>query len=303
MALRGLLTRLTSAAAPVAALGGLGAVGYGAYTSIYQVDAGHKAIMYSRLTGLGNDTVAEGYHFRIPWFQRPVIFETRTRQREFRGQRTGTKDLQTVTMDLRVLYSVDANKLQKVYREVGGSVDEPGGAAFDNMILPSVVVESLKGVVASFDADKLVTEREAVSRLIKSTLSARAKTFGIKIDDIAITQFHFSRMYEQAVERKQIAQQNAQRAQFYVLKAEQEKQQKIVEAEGEEQSARLVGAMIKDNPAYLNLEKIKAAKEIATIVAQSQNRVYLNSSSLLLDVNNALISAADLKGANAATGW
>jgi prohibitin 2 len=90
---------------------------------------------------------------------------------------------------------------------------------------------------------------------------------------------------------------------FSFLQAEQEKQQKIVDAEGEEQSARLVGAMIKDNPAYLNLEKIKAAKEIATIVAQSQNRVYLNSSSLLLDVNNALISAADLKGANKAKGW
>ena len=61
--------------------------------------------------------------------------------------------------------------------------------------------------------------------------------------------------------------------------------------------------MIKENPAYLNLEKIKAAKEIATIVSQSQNRVYLNSSSLLLDVNNALISADDLKGTPATSSW
>jgi regulator of protease activity HflC (stomatin/prohibitin superfamily) len=134
------------------------------------------------------------------------------------AQHNARTDLQTVTLDLRVLYSADKNKLPQLYREVGGSEDEPGLLSFDNMVLPSVVVESLKGVVASFDADKLVTEREAVSRLIKSTLQSRARQFGIQIDDIAITQFHFSRMYEQAVERKQIAQQNAQRAQFYVLK-------------------------------------------------------------------------------------
>jgi prohibitin 2 len=172
------------------------------------------------------------------------------------------------------------------------------------MVLPSIVVEVLKSTVAAFDADKLVTEREAVSKMIYDKLKERAMVYGIELKDVAITEFHFSPMYEAAVERKQISQQNAQRAQIMVRKAYQEKQQKIVEAQGEEQSARLVGAMIAENPAYLNLEKIKAAKEIANVIAQSTNRVYLNSESLLLDVNAAQIDASQLgKGKTNVSSW
>ena len=54
--------------------------------------------------------VVLGMH-RIPWFQRPIIYETRTRQKEFRGQRTGTKDLQTVSINLRVLYRANKETL------------------------------------------------------------------------------------------------------------------------------------------------------------------------------------------------
>lgn len=239
---------------------------------------------------------AEGYKFKIPWLQRPIIYDCRDRTENFGNQQTGTKDLQTVSLDVRVIFRPDVRKLGQLYRDTGPSHTEGGLLAFDKMVMPSIVVEVLKSTVAAFDADKLVTERSAVSKMMFERLNERCQVYGITLKDVAITDFRFSPMYEQAVERKQISQQTAQRAQIMVRKAYQEKQQKIVEAQGEEQSARLVGAMIAENPAYLNLEKIKAAKEIATVIAQSTNRVYLNSESLLLDVNNAQIDAAQLKG-------
>jgi len=301
-AAKAILARLQNAGPGLAALAGLGALGYGVSESLYNVPGGHQAIMYSRLfpRGLveGADgvakTVGEGLHFRIPGLQRPIIYEIRTRQQEYRGQRTGTKDLQTVTLDLRVLYRPDDKKLGALYREVGASENDRGMLGYDNMILPSIVVEVLKGTVASFDADKLVTEREAVSKMIREQLEARGELYGVQIEDVAITDLNFSQVYARAVERKQISQQKAQRAQILVRKATQEKQQKIVEAQGETESARLLGEKINDNPAYLNLEKIKAAKEIATTIAQSTNRVYLNADSLLLDVNSAAIDANSL---------
>ena len=108
-----------------------------------------------------------------------------------------------------------------------------------------------------------------------------------------------------AVENKQVAQQMAQRAHIEVDRAEQEKNQKIVEAQGEQRSAELIGEAVKKSPAYLNLEKIKAARQIATTVAASQNRVYLSADSLLLDVNNTTIDSESLSTAETkkSSGW
>merc|ERR1711974_106728 len=69
----------------------------------------------------------------------------------------------------------------------------------------------------------------------------RAHDFGIILDDVSITELSFGKEYAAAVEAKQIAQQEAQRASYLVEKAVQEKQQKIVQAEGETAAARMLG--------------------------------------------------------------
>ncbi len=61
------------------------------------------------------------------------------------------------------------------------------------------------------------------------------------LEDVAITDLSFGTEYSRAVEAKQVAQQEAQRAAMLVERAKQERQQKIVEAEGEAKSASLIG--------------------------------------------------------------
>jgi prohibitin 2 len=109
---------------------------------------------------------------------------------------------------------------------------------------------------------------------------------------VALTELSFGKEYAAAVEAKQIAQQEAQRAAYTVEKAKMEKQQKIVQADGEAQAATMLGVAITKNPGYLKLRKLKASTQIATVIAQSQNRVYLNSSSLLLNVAEPSFDAA-----------
>ena len=120
--------------------------------------------------------------------------------------------------------------------------------------------------------------------MIRHDLTERAKEFGIILDDVSITELSFGKEYAAAVEAKQIAQQEAQRAVYVVDKAKQEKQQKIVQAEGEAAAAKMMGEAMIQSPGYLKLRKLAASKKISSTIAQSQNRVYLNAGSLMLDV-------------------
>lgn len=58
----------------------------------------------------------------------------------------------------------------------------------------------------------------------------------------------------------------------------------VIKAQGEAQSAKLVGDAIKDNPGFIKLRRIDAARDIATTVARSQNKLFLNTEALLLDL-------------------
>ena len=80
------------------------------------------------------------------------------------------------------------------------------------------------------------------------------------------------------------AQQEAERAKYIVMKANQEKEAIIIKAEGEAQSAALVGKAIKENPAFIKLRKIDAARDIANVVSSAGQKVYLSADSLLLNM-------------------
>ncbi|CAI6340883.1 unnamed protein product [Periconia digitata] len=242
---------------------------YVASASLYDVKGGTRAVIFDRLSGVKEEVVSEGTHFLVPWLQRAIVYDVRTRPRNI-STTTGSKDLQMVTLTLRVLHRPEVKLLPKIYQNLGQDYDE--------RVLPSIGNEVLKAIVAQFDAAELITQREAVSNRIRTDLLKRANEFNIQLEDVSITHMTFGKEFTKAVEEKQIAQQEAERARFVVEKAEQERQASVIRAEGEAEAADTISkAVAKSGDGLIMIRRIETQKDIAQLLARNPNVSYLPS--------------------------
>jgi prohibitin 1 len=113
--------------------------------SMYDVKGGTRAVIFDRLTGVQDKVMNEGTHFLMPWLQKSIIFDVRTKPRNI-STTTGSKDLQMVSLTLRVLHRPEVQKLPKIYQVwviFSNFGDASGLVGFRTDKLPSPSVKTM----------------------------------------------------------------------------------------------------------------------------------------------------------------
>ncbi len=186
------------------------------------VSAGHTGVVVT-LGKVNEGVLQEGLHFKAPFVQQVVKIDNRIVKLEVDTE-AFSKDLQTVATTLAINYRVDTSKSYSIYKNIG--------ANYEQVLVTPAVNEVLKAIVAQYTAEESVTNRSLISDGLVKGLNDKLNSIGLYVTDVNIINFDFSEAFINAIEEKQVAQQQ-------LLKAETEKQTAITNAEAEAETTRI----------------------------------------------------------------
>lgn len=185
--------------------------------------------------GAVNRVVDPGLNLKFPVIERVFIMETRT-QKEQADAEAASRDLQTVHSTVALNYHLDGTRAVDVFQNIGTEYKE--------RVIDPAMQEAFKSTTAKFTAADLIGRREEVKKLAFNELKVRLAVYHIIVDNFNIVNFDFSKEYNDAIEQKQVAQQNLEKAKL-------EAQTARTEAEGQAQAQRALKDSGSLSPEYL----------------------------------------------------
>ncbi len=210
------------------------------------IPAGHTGVALT--FGKVEDTVLqEGLHVKIPFIQKIVVVDNRIVKLDVNTE-AFSKDLQTINTVVAVNYHVGKESSQNLYKTVG--------MGFEEVLISPAVNEVLKAVTAKYTAVELVSSRAEVSMLLDDGLNDKLNGYGIFINELNIINWDFSEEYINAVEAKQVAEQN-------LIKTRTEQEQALVIANTEAQK-RVIAAEAEANEIKVLAEANAESNRIIT---------------------------------------
>lgn len=266
-----------------------------AVNSFTIVPAGNTGVVLT-LGKVSETSYQEGFHLKIPFIQQVEDMSNKIQVYETPASAV-SKDLQTVSSKIAVNYRLLSDKTASMYKDVG--ID------YQTVLIAPVVQECMKSATAKYTAEQLITERAAVGDEVKASLDMKLNDYGIYIEKFNIVNFDFTEEYNNAIEAKQVAEQN-------LLKTKTEQEQAIVIANAEadkkviaaeaQAKATLTEAQAQADANKL-LEESLSDKVIAYEQIQKWNgilpKVTGSDSGLLIDVNLDELSDSSSSQSNA----
>ncbi|MDA8122108.1 MAG: prohibitin family protein [Deltaproteobacteria bacterium] len=211
-----------------------------------QVGAGERGIVLN-FGAVQENVLGEGLHLRVPVMQEIVRVDVKVQKAETNAA-AASADLQDVSSTVAINYHIIPDKANIVYQSIG--------IHFKERIIDPAVQEVVKAVTAKYTAEELITKRPAVSDAMKLSLTERLMEHNIAVDAFSIVGFSFSKIFMEAIESKQTAEQLALKAKRDLDRIKIEAEQTVTAAKAEAESLRLQRANI--SPDLIELRKIEA---------------------------------------------
>ncbi len=196
------------------------------------VNAGERGVLMK--FGQVQETIlGEGLHLVIPIVNSVKRLSVRVQKQEISAE-ASSKDLQEVYTDVALNWHIIPEEANAIFQQIGDEKE-----VVDKIINPAVE-EVLKAVMAKYTAEEIITKRGEVKAGVDDLLTTRLKNYHIGVDDISLVHVHFSERFSDAVEVKQIAEQEAKRAEYVAIKAAKEAEAKVNLAKGEAEAQGLL---------------------------------------------------------------
>lgn len=211
------------------------------------VGAGERGIRL-RFSAVTGDIINEGLYFRFPFIERVVKIDVKT-QKEEADASAASKDLQTVNSKIALNYSIAPESVARLYQTVG--ID------YKVRLIDPAIQEAVKASTANFTAEELITKREDVGAEIRAHLTEKFKDTGIIVEGFSIIDFDFSKSFNEAIEAKVTAEQNALAAKNKLEQVKYEAQQAVEQANGEAQAIRVKASALAQNSNIIQLNAIE----------------------------------------------
>lgn len=200
------------------------------------VHAGERGV-WMRFGQVQDQVLGEGIHPMIPLVDTVQKLSVRVQKQEISTE-ASSRDLQDVFTDVALNWHIIPKQANLLFQQVG-----PIDATIEHIINPAIE-EVLKAVIAQYTAEETITRRNDVKAEVDWLLTQRLAPYHLAVDDVSLIQTNFSQQFSDAVEAKQIAEQEAKRAGFLAIRATKEAEAKVNLAKGEAEAQRLIDATL-----------------------------------------------------------
>ncbi len=246
------------------------------FNSLKTIPTGYVGVK-TRFGQVQDTMINEGLNLKVPYIEKIVKIDCRTQKYEVTTE-ASSKDLQKVSnIKIVVNYNVNKSKANQLYKDVGIN--------YQTVLIEPSILESIKQGMSQYTAEELITKRNEVASVILDLLKSKLEEKGISVTAINITDLSFSEEFDDAVEQKQIVEQETQKAQYELEKAKVENQKKIENAKADAEVMRQQNEQITEN--YLKLKEIENQKAmIEKWNGQTPTTILSDDANSLFNINN-----------------
>ncbi|HUH98819.1 MAG TPA: prohibitin family protein [Anaerolineales bacterium] len=216
------------------------------YLSVYTVPAGFVGVV-TRF-GAVQRIVQPGFGTKIPFIEDVVKMDVRT-QKDQTDATAASSDLQQVTSTIAVNYNLDPAYASTVYQSVGTD--------YADILIAPAIQNIFKATTAQFTAEQLIDQREQVRASAEAALKTQLIQYHVLVLNFNIVNFNFSDQFNQAIEAKQVAQQQVETAKQLLAKAQVDAQTAVAQAQGQADAQKALKDAGSLTPEYLEFLAIQ----------------------------------------------